>query len=217
MDTVIGRYIGHVDDDLIKTTRGVAYQRDMQTIKYNGSYFDKCANYRGTEIAEKINKARVSLVRRHTESTVLDIGIGSGEFIESIGNAYGFDINDAAVRWLEERGLYRGDLENFHAFTFWDVLEHIENPGEYFNRIRGYVFCSLPIFDSLDEIRESKHYRPNEHLYYFTLDGFAFWMECYGFRCLETNNCETQAGRDSIRSFAFFRDKPVRKIYFGCT
>ena len=60
---------------------------------------------------------------------------------------------------------------------------------------------------SVYSIRDSKHYRPGEHLYYFTELGFAQWMARHGFELLEVSNFETKAGRDSILSFAFRRHR----------
>ena len=74
MDKLIGKFLGKLDDDLFITTRGVAYQYNMKTVKYNGEYFDKYQNYRGTEIADKLNECRVTLVSKYTTDPILDIG-----------------------------------------------------------------------------------------------------------------------------------------------
>ncbi len=89
-------------------------------------------------------------------------------------------------------------------------VEHVAAPQEYFERIApgAAVFVSLPIFATLDAIRGSKHYRPGEHLYYFTHAGFVAWMALYGFRLLEASDHETQAGRDGIMAYAFRRELP---------
>ena len=57
----------------------------------------------------------------------------------------------------------------------------------------------------LNKIRESKHYRPGEHLLYWTEKGFVDWMFEKGFRFLEKRTFEIQAGREDILSFAFIR------------
>jgi len=168
--------------------------------------------FRSSEIAEKINAGRVALVAKHYgNGPLLDIGIGSGEFIRTRhGKTYGHDINPAAIDWLIRDGRWRTDFAAFDAFTFWDVLEHVPEPEIYFRHMPpgAFVFASLPIFDDLRRIRESRHYRPGEHLYYFTLRGFVGWMGLHGFRHLATERYETEAGRDSILSFAFV-NKPV--------
>jgi len=87
------------------------------------------------------------------------------------------------------------------------VIEHLPDPWVYFRHIslHAQLFCSIPLFYGLGGIRTSKHYRPNEHLYYFTEEGFRGWMEMHGFMCLDMQSFEIDAGRESIYSFAFKR------------
>lgn len=211
MDSIIETFRGRPDGDLMLCEhQGVAYQRDMsQQVHYNGAYFDKYVGYEGTPLAHAINAGRVALVNKYVgaDSGVLDVGVGSGEFIKSRPNTFGFDINPKAVDWLKASMRWADCFGAFEAFTFWDVLEHVETPDDYFGRIHdgAYLFTSLPIFEDLKRVRESKHYRPGEHLYYFTEAGFASWMARHGFRLLETDDFETRAGREAILSFAFRR------------
>ncbi len=194
---------------MLSVVHGVAWQRDQsQLVSYDESYFNKCAGYEGSDIANAINRGRVEFVAKHycPVSPVLDIGIGSGEFIRSRkARTYGMDVNPKAVEWLKESGLWADDLLKFSAFTMWDVIEHVPEPEDYFRHISigSYLFTSIPIFSDLTRIRESKHYRPGEHLYYWTRQGFVMWMQMHGFECLEVSDFETRAGRDSILSFAF--------------
>lgn len=214
MDSVIARFDSKCDGDLrICKDRGVAYQRDMSIrVAYDAAYFDKCAGYEDHEIALKINAGRIDLVNRHVgaEQRILDVGIGSGEFIKKRGNACGYDINPQALEWLKSRDLYAEDFGAFNAFSFWDVIEHIEDPKLYFRSmpVGAYLFTSLPIFADLTKIRDSRHYRPGEHLYYWTEQGFVDWMVRHRFALIERQDFEIAAGRDSILSFAFHRSMP---------
>lgn len=213
MDAIIASYPAVADRDLMLCAdHGVAYQRDIRAgrVHYNGEYFDKYVGYEGAPIALAINKGRVDLVDRHVgrEAPVLDIGIGSGEFIKSRPTTFGYDINPKAVEWLKACKRWSDGFPAFAGFTFWDVLEHVEDPEEdYFRRMHAgaWLFVSLPIFDDLTRIRESKHYRPGEHLYYFTERGFTDWMAQHRFQFVERDDFETRAGRDAILSFAFQR------------
>lgn len=198
------------DGDLMLCQQnGVAYQADhSQLVEYGADYYAKCASYEGQDIAEKINAGRIALVARHlTASRVLDIGIGSGEFIKKRPNTFGFDVNPVAVEWLKKNKLWAQNLDDFAGYTFWDVIEHVPEPETYFNHIKLHacLFTSIPIFYGLQTIRLSKHYRPGEHLYYWTEDGFVAWMNTHGFMRLETDCFEIEAGRESIYSFAFVR------------
>lgn len=227
MDELIRRFDAERDRDLMLCrSRGIAYQHNMgHRVAYDAAYFDKCAGYEGQEIARKINAGRVDLVNRHVgeDCPVLDVGVGSGEFIRSRPLTFGHDINPKAVAWLKSSRLWSESFGDFTAFTFWDVIEHVEMPANYFRAMPegSHLFTCLPIFRDLEHIRESKHYRPGEHLYYWTEHGFVDWMALYGFRLLETAGFETEAGRESITSFAFVRDLPgyhatvaqYRKLY----
>jgi hypothetical protein len=207
MDRFIEQFPVRHDGDLsLCLEYGVAYQTDRQNIiQYNGDYWNKCAGYEDSEIALKISKGRIEFVDRHYSGEVLDIGVGCGEFIKKRNGTYGYDINPKAVEWLLECGLYRDCFSDFDAFTMWDVLEHVETPEQYFINIRpaSFLFLSLPIFGDLAKIRESKHYRPGEHLYYWTRDGLIEWMLLHKFELCGHSDFETQAGRESIESFAF--------------
>lgn len=175
---------------------------------YGEAYFQKCRSYEDQEIALRINAGRISMVNRHFGPlAVLDIGVGSGEFIKKRPNTYGFDVNPTAMEWLKGSGLWCDELQKFRAFTMWDVIEHVPDPGAYFSRMQfgSFLFTSIPIFNDLTKIRESKHYRPGEHLYYFSERGLVDWLRNYGFLMLERDRFEIDAGRDSIFSFAFQR------------
>lgn len=208
MDRFAAWVPGQDDGDLVLLPeQGMAYQRDQsQLVAYDEAYFAKCAGYEGQDIAEKINAGRIALVERHYGlGPLVDIGIGSGEFIRKRPHTYGIDVNPTAQWWLFDNALWAYSLSDFRAFTMWDVIEHVPDPAEYFGRINdgGFLFTSIPIFDDLTRIRESKHYRPGEHLYYWTEKGFTDWMWLHRFELLEWSDFETKAGREAILSFAF--------------
>jgi len=211
VDKIIKRYEGGLDGDLVICPgHGVAYQADMgRKVPYDAEYFNKCRSYEDQEIAVKINAGRIRIVDHYVDpgTPVLDVGVGSGEFVRKRPNTWGFDVNPVAEAWLRERKLWRPHLKGFTAYTFWDVIEHIEDPFESFKQIAegSYLFTCLPIMSDLNRIRESRHYRPGEHLYYWTEAGFIEWMGHYGFDHVTTEKFEIEAGRDSIFTFVFKR------------
>ncbi len=190
---------------------GYAVQADRSTvIPYDQVYFDRCAANDESAIADLINKCRLELVARHYgASGMLDVGIGAGEFIRRRPNTHGFDVNPVAIEWLKRNDLWAERLDWFGAVSFWDVLEHLPDPTIYLKHVQlhCYVFASIPVFDDLARVPESKHFRPNEHFWYWTPTGFIDWMWEQGFMLLEMNDEETRAGRDSIHSFAFKRNR----------
>lgn len=209
MDSIIGSLSFVEDGDLrLCLEHGVAYQHDQsRLVDYDAAYYQKYVQYEGSEVSNKINAGRVAFVNKYTLGTVVDIGIGSGEFIKHRHLTWGTDVNQVARRWLHENRLMADELHSFNGYTFWDVLEHVPTPADYFKDIGAgaYLFTSVPIFEDIRRIRESKHYRPNEHLYYWTREGLIKWMALHGFALLEIQHFESDAGRDSIESFAFWR------------
>lgn len=187
--------------------RGMGYLR-VEANPYDAEYFARYEAYADTEMGRALNAARLELVERYASSvTVIDIGIGCGQFVESRPHARGYDINPVGVAWLQARGWFRDPrADPADALTFWDSLEHINNAAAFVASAREWVFVSLPIVPGNGPPRpEWKHYRPDEHCWYWTRSGFIEWMREQGFRCVEHNLMETMLGREDIGSFAFRR------------
>lgn len=219
VDKFVQGFAGVVDRDLtICLQAGVAYQTDMaaQRVPYDAEYLAKCQAYADSDIAKAVNAGRCALLLRHlaAEASVLDIGAGSGAFVRAAVSwgfaAKGFDVIPETAKQLRAEGLFADDAVEFEAVTLWDVLEHIEDPADVLRTVRAgaLLFVSVPIFSDLHAVRESKHYRPGEHLYNWAAPGLVDWMRLHGFKLLEQSDHETAAGRDSIGAFAF---KKVRQ------
>jgi Methyltransferase domain len=149
-------------------------------------------------------QSRVDFVARHYDGFLCDVGIGSGAFIELRGNACGYDVCSAAIEWLRTRNLlvdpYRIAMP---AISLWDVLEHIPEFWRLLRNVDQWLFVSLPIFTDARHALRSKHFRPDEHCWYWTRDGLVQMMRCLGFYLVEENDSETKLGREDIGSFAF--------------
>jgi len=219
VDALIQRFHLVADNDLMLVEhRGIAYQRDMTKgrVEYGDAYMIKVEAYAGNDIERAVLAGRCAMLGRHLQpgAKVLDFGAGTGSFVRAAAAAgyaaKGFEVIKKAADTLKDQKLYADAPQDFDAVTLWDTLEHIENPHLLFNSIQkgAHVFVSLPVFDDLGSIRASRHYRPGEHLYYWTAQGFIDWMSLYNFRLIERSDHETEAGRDKIGAFAFARDLP---------
>lgn len=175
---------------------------------YDEEYFKRYQRQADTEIGRKLMSARVGFVNRHYPArTLIDIGIGSGAFIEARRNTFGYDVNPFALQWLGARSLY-WNINNgakLPSVSFWDVLEHIHDFHDIVNRVEEWVFVSIPIFENAAHVLRSKHYRKDEHVWYFTADGLIRTFNWLGFDCVEHNYQEELIGREDIGSFAFRR------------
>jgi len=195
---------------------GIAYQVDRsKPIQYNIKYYDRLNAYRKNVVLhDKINEIRRELVKQYVPEWkhFLDIGCGNLDFLDRLNKSYilshGYDIMPKSIKKLKEINAYidinaPDALKDMYGVSLWDVLEHLPNPKELLEKIPRmcFVFISIPIFDNLDMIEDSKHYRPNEHLWYFTHNGMLNFMK--GFKLVEYNDNETDAGREGIRTYVF--------------
>lgn len=173
---------------------------------YDADYFSRYQELADTDLGRELTAARIRLVARHYTGPVLDVGIGAGQFVTARPETKGYDVNPAGVEWLKERGawanLYR---DRYPALTFWDSLEHIDRPDVAVARAEKWVFVSVPIFSGAEHIIRSRHFRRDEHIWYWTHDGLVAWFGEQGFELMESNGIETQLGREGIGSYAFAR------------
>jgi hypothetical protein len=173
---------------------------------YNHEYFVRYQQMSNTAMGYALTQARIHLVARHYQGQVLDVGIGAGQFVNERTDTLGFDINPVSIDWLKQQdkwsNLYDSD---YPALTFWDSLEHIDEPAIAVARATQWVFVSIPIFTGAEHVLASKHYRKDEHIWYWTHDGFIRWFVEQGFTCVEHNRIESDLGREEIDSYAFKR------------
>lgn len=176
--------------------------------QYDQAYFDKYQTYRTNSVADALMKARVDLVQKYCgDDPVVDIGIGSGHFIDARGGkTFGYDVNPAGIRWLLDKGLWFDPFaQSPDNVTCWDSLEHMQRPDLFLDRVKRFFFTSIPVFEDAKHVLRSKHFRPDEHLWYWTRGGFVRWMTERGFSFLEENRMECALGREDIWTFVFAR------------
>jgi hypothetical protein len=180
---------------------------------YNKSCYLYLADRDKSEMAQKLNAFRLALVRRYCgEGRLLDIGIGAGTFLKLHGNCMGYDINPYAVGILKKRKLwlnpYRRDITKcgIVGVTFFDSLEHIENPFALLERMGDQtLFVSTPIFYTPKHMMTSRHFKPGEHAWHFFPNQFRDLMAGCGFEIVEDMRDETLLGRTDIRTYVLKR------------
>lgn len=175
---------------------------------YSLAYWHEYAERAQTKMGRTLTAKRVQLVNRHAgDAIVCDVGIGCGAFVEARGaNTFGFDVNPTAVHWLRERRLW---LDPHHtavpAVTFWDSMEHILDPGSILRNVSKLAFVAMPIYTDRDHCLRSKHFKPGEHVWYFSREGFVRFMDLHDFDLVERDDVETRLGRESVETFVFRR------------
>ncbi|HFN5073951.1 TPA: methyltransferase domain-containing protein [Pseudomonas aeruginosa] len=171
---------------------------------YSGPYFEKYQALDATPMGTALTTARVDMVRRHFDGEVLDVGIGGGRFVVESGGK-GFDVNEEAVQWLKSRNAYADPYKGVAAITCWDSLEHIPDPEALVRSVGEWVFVSMPVYKDQGDCLKSKHFKPGEHLHYWSVRGLVGWFAKMNFGCVEINERESELGREGITSFAFRR------------
>ncbi|HEJ2268279.1 TPA: methyltransferase domain-containing protein [Pseudomonas aeruginosa] len=171
---------------------------------YRGPYFEKYQALDATPMGTALTTARVDMVRRHFDGEVLDVGIGGGRFVVESGGK-GFDVNEEAVQWLKSRNAYADPYKGVAAITCWDSLEHVPDPEALVRSVGEWVFVSMPVYKDQADCLKSKHFKPGEHLHYWSVRGLVGWFAKMNFGCVEINERESELGREGITSFAFRR------------
>ncbi|QDX29572.1 methyltransferase domain-containing protein [Dickeya poaceiphila] len=185
---------------------GIGHYPVPKNRPYDEGYFSKYASMASTEMGRELTKFRINFVKKYHAGDVVDVGIGCGQFVSKCENAKGFDVNPAGVEWLHKNGKFHDIYnEKASALTFWDVLEHIDNPEQAISQATEWVFVSIPIFDNAEHILKSRHFRKDEHIWYFTDVGLRKWFLENGFECVDHCKTETELGRDGIDTYAFRR------------
>lgn len=196
---------GLTDTLLWSEERGQGFHT-RPAMRYEGQYFAHYQKLDATHMGGLLTKARLELVSKFMNPRdVVDIGIGGGRFKTEAG-CRGFDVCDDAIEWLKDSGRYHDPYAApVEAITCWDSLEHIPEPEKLLAKVNDWLFVSMPIYDDMADVLQSKHYKPGEHIHYFSLQGFIRWCGEHGFECIEVNWAETELGREGIASFAFKR------------
>jgi len=203
----------------IDTKNGIAYQKvRSRSVTYGKQYWKKLKAYDSKPKRKKaVTLSRIEIVQYYcSDGNIFDYGCGTCHFIKELskvkkeGIVDGYDVNRLSTLKLVEMDClgHPEDLEHYQGITFWDVLEHLPEPAEVLKRVseNAYVFLSIPIFPNLEDIKKSKHYRPNEHYWYFTHEGIKNFMKQFGLSHVQTNNSEIMAGREDIYTFVFKKD-----------
>jgi len=178
---------------------------NIEPRQYGLDYFKKYVDYANTPMGEKLTQARIDFVNRTHKGELLDVGVGSGHFVMHREKTFGFDINETAVKLLQSLGLYEDIHDPFEAYSFFDSFEHIEDPSPLLREMgKGtLIFLSIPMFRDVQHALNSKHFRRDEHYWYFTPHGLIRYMLDHGFVCVDVDNFEIRTGREDIMSFAF--------------
>jgi hypothetical protein len=153
---------------------------------YNQGYLDKYKKQAKTDIGKRLYFTRWELIKKYVDGGhLLDYGCGPNVFNEQAPVTfitYGYDINPHA-------GFINIPNFTFNTVTFWDSLEHIPQFYAVLQKLNPeWLFITCPNLESVKgSIKNWKHYRPKEHLYYFDKYSLEVILESLGYKVQEFN------------------------------
>jgi hypothetical protein len=175
---------------------------------YDEGYWERYRGMIDTRIGKDLTAARIAIAKHFDIKPLelVDIGVGNADFCDKFG-CYGFDINPEAVKYLKSTRKYYdvyGDIYKWKAMSMWDVLEHIVDASDVLSKT-NMLIMSTPIYRDMEHCLTSKHFRKDEHFWYFTVSGMIHYMSHFGFECKYYSTIESKLGREDIGSFVFKR------------
>ena len=138
--------------------------------------------------------------------SILDIGSGRGWMLYFMKKCFGYEttvgtqIAENAYRFSKENlklEIYDKDLlelslgQKFDVITLWHVLEHVQNPEKYVERIhellngKGLLLIEVPNFNSWTRRLTQKHWLAldlKHHLTFFTPSSLVSLLEKYNLK-----------------------------------
>ncbi len=192
---------------------------------YDKSYDIKYQRYTRTETSKLLQKIRFSTVVAWMRDSdfypkILDFGCGTGDFVKCLDNSgiNSFNINPNGIIIngfdINPYGKYCDVtvfLNGFNVVTFWDSLEHVQNPKKLIEGLKAdYLFISTPSLDDYrGDLLEFHHYYPGEHVHYFSAKSLSRLVKLCGYeeivRHYKESEIRTSGGDKNILTMGFER------------
>lgn len=149
-------------------------------MNYDLTYYEKMLRA-NSKSAERISTVRWNFINPLNPKYVLDYGSGVGWF-----RAYrpkNVEVDTYDIGNFPQTGIRQ---KFYSVVCFWDVLEHLHSLGDIEDilNMTNYIALSVPIKPEACPLKTWKHFKPGEHLHYFTESSLNDVFESYNFKML---------------------------------
>lgn len=147
-------------------------------MKYDINYYENMLlTYAGT--AEQISRIRWDWISEVNPKTVLDYGSGVGWFRAL--RPKGILVDSFDVAYYPQTGISQ---TKYDVICFFDVLEHMRTFDEIQKILAKatYIAGTVPILRNGQKVKEWKHYKPGEHVRYWSESSFEACLLNEGFQ-----------------------------------
>ena len=175
-------------------------------IKYDHNYYYNLLKIH-TDTARQIVKARYDFIaetilkKEHLpDLTILDYGSGVG-FMKALAPEWVHQVDTFDIMPVPTTGITR---KSYDIVTMYDVLEHIPDFTDVqpILNMAKYVVITIPMKPEDVAWKGYKHFKPSEHLHYFTMDLIEHLFDYMGFKMIADGEPECPP-RQYVRSFVF--------------
>jgi len=185
---------------------------------YNEDYAHLYVSYLSQDLGHKIVKHRVQELQKLTNlfgweshrCSTLDFGCATGIVVREareLGlDAWGYEPH--AVFFNSHHALHvapwiainpESIVSTPFVVSFYDALEHLERVDKWlqlFQPIRIVVTLPVvPLTMFSKDLPNWKHYKPDEHVWYFTDNGIHNFLAAHGYEVYEVEDFERKLGR----------------------
>jgi len=192
---------------------GHIFQTDLAvTISYDACY----AHQYDSRPVREMSEVRWNFIQSHLTlpvgSRILDVGYGNGAFLKRARDAgmriHGIDVHS------EDFGIPTVDFDTeleFDLVCFFDSIEHFPQFDPIFRLRAGSAIVSIPNTPPslLAAPQAWRHYKPGEHLHYFSRTSLDRVMRRWGFTYKLTEGFP----EDQLRGKLVIDQKPADNIY----
>jgi hypothetical protein len=179
-------------------------------IKYDENYYYNLLKIQASTARDVMTKRYTFIMdnidfrsEEDEQLTLLDYGCGIGA-MKSFAPG-GWDVDTFDIMPVPQTGIKR---QRYDVITMYDVLEHIPDFKEVEPILKkgDYVVISVPVKPPDVPWQGYKHFKPSEHLHYFTDDLLEHMFKHMGFKLIAKGMPECPP-REYINSYIFKNEK----------